>query len=119
MVRSAEVANWRGGLGRVWTRVTSRFRRRPSVPAVVVEAPWDGPTDARSRLSGRLAAAGGRLRSEADRLRGERAYGHFDLGAHARLAGQGRAHRARLRRFRSGNREGASAEQPPAVQAAP
>jgi hypothetical protein len=80
------------------------------VPEDRSEPRWNGPADARSQESRRLAAAGDRLRAEADRLRIERAYGVVDLGAHARLAGQGRVHRAGLRRFRAGQTE---PEEPP------
>jgi hypothetical protein len=76
--------------------------RAPGDASDPAGAGWDAPADARAQQAGRLAAAGVRLRAEDDRLQAERAYGVIDLGAQERHAGQAQAHRAALRRLRTG-----------------
>jgi hypothetical protein len=104
-------AGWPGRLRRLWARLGSlgsRTRRRvqplqaPGGAGSPAAAGWDAPADARAQQASRLAAAGTRLHAEDDRLQAERAYGEVDLGAQERHAGQAQAHRATLRRFRTG-----------------
>ena len=82
--------------------------RAPGGAGAPAGAGWDAPADARAQQAGRLAAAGMRLHAEDDRLQAERAYGEVDLGAQERHAGQARAHRATLRRFRTGRQRPAA-----------
>jgi hypothetical protein len=113
-------AGWQGRIQRLWARLRglgSRSRRRvhrvqplrtPGDAGAPAGAGWDAPADARAQQAGRLAAAGTRLHAEDDRLQGERAYGEVDLGAQERHAGQDQAHRAALRRFRTGRQRPAA-----------
>jgi hypothetical protein len=110
-------AGWQGRLQRLWARLGSlgsRTRRRvqplqaPGDARDPAGAGWDAPADARAQQAGRLAAAGTRLHAEDDRLQAERAYGEVNLGAQERHAGQAQAHRATLRRSRTGRQRPAA-----------